>query len=365
MLAPTHLLVGQATFLAASIATAHAPVMLEAMAAAAFSLLPDLDKRQSYIGRLFPFISEPLEYYFGHRTVTHSLLLQGIVAGLSYSFIPFGWWLALMCGLVSHTVGDMMTPHGVAWFWPSTRRCVLPGNTRYRMDPMGKAELLFAVGVTLVTFPLVQLSQSGAGTTGLIRQAIGDIVKAREDYDAGKGTHAWRLQLKGRDNRSYADISGSYPVIGPWQEAGFILETVEGARSACRSSSCDWYPEHAVLVQGDPEQTSVRHVQAEVLNASVLLEALEPLRSDGQVYLLGSVKTHAVPEQLPGVSVSGETVTFNYTDHGILADLGSALLHEIDILVQVRHTPGSSVPALNINSEPISAIPSLIRRWIQ
>jgi len=365
MLAPTHLMVGQASFLAASIATAHAPIMLEAMAAAAFSLLPDLDKRQSYIGRLFPFISEPLDYYFGHRTVTHSLLLQGIVAVLLYSFIPFGWWLALICGLVSHTVSDMMTPHGVAWFWTSTRRCVLPGNARYRMEPMGKAELLFAVGVALVTFPLVQLSHSGAGTTGLIRQAIGDIVKAREDYDAGKGTHAWQLQLKGRDNRSHADISGSYPVIGPWQEAGFILETAEGARSTCRASSCDWHPEHAVLVQGDPEQTSIRHVQAKALSAAVLLETLGPLQSAGQVYLLGSMETHAVPEQLPAISVSGETATLSYADPGIFANLGGTMLHEVDILVQVRHIPGSSVPALNLNSEPISAIPPLIKRWVQ
>jgi len=365
MLAPTHLIVGQATFLAASLATAHAPVMLEAMAAAACSLLPDLDKRQSYIGRMFPFISEPLDYYFGHRTMTHSLLLQGSVAGLAYCFMSFGWWLALMCGLVSHTVADMMTPHGVAWFWPCTRRCVLPGNAQYRMEPMGKAELWFAVGVALLTFPLVQFSQSGAGTTGLIRQAIGDIARAREDYDAGKGTHAWRLQLKGRDNRSYADISGSYPVIGPWSEAGFILETGEGARSICRSSSCDWYPEHAVLVQGDPEQTSIRRIQVKALSAAELLEALQPLSSAGQVYLLGSMKARAVTEQLPGILVSGETATLNYASPGMLEDLSNAMLHEVDVLVQVRHTPGSTVPELQLSSEPISAVPPQIRRWVQ
>ena len=54
------------------------------------------------------------------------------------------------------------------------------------MDPMSKAELIFAVCVALLTFPLVQLSHSGAGTKGLIRQSIGDIASAREDYDAGK-----------------------------------------------------------------------------------------------------------------------------------------------------------------------------------
>jgi inner membrane protein len=358
-------MIGQASFLAASIATAHAPIMPEAMAAAAFSLLPDLDKRQSYIGRLFPFISEPLDYYFGHRTMTHSLLLQGLVAGLTYSLIPYGWWLALICGLVSHTVGDMMTPHGVAWFWPSTRRCVIPGNPRYRIDPMSKAELIFAVCVALLTFPLVQLSHSGAGTKALIRQSIGDIASAREDYDAGKGTHAWQLQVTGRDNRSYADISGSYPVIGPWQDTGFIVETETGARTACRSSSCDWHSEHAVLVQGNPEQTSVHSIKERSLTASALATALEPLRAAGQVYLLGSMKTHTVEEQLPEVSVSGDTVTLNYADPGIFAESGSALLHDVDIVVQIRHSPGATVPALHITSEPTSAYPPLIRRWIQ
>jgi inner membrane protein len=351
MLAPTHMVFGQLAFLGASIATGHAPTFLQAIGSAVFSLLPDLDKRQSIVGRMFPFISEPLDYHFGHRTLTHSLLFQCSVGLLLYWFMPFGWWLALVSGLVSHVVGDMMTPQGVAWFWPSTRRCVLPGNKRYRMQPMGWGELWFAVIVGVLSFPLVQLAQAGAGTTGLIRQAIGDIAKAREDYDAGKGSHAWRLEMEGKDNSSYADISGIYPVIGPWVEAGFILETAEGPRSACRASLCDWYAEHAVLTAGQPEQTTTRIIQAEVLTVSAINDALAPLQAAGRVFLLGSFKAKGGREVPPTVTVAGETVKLTYAALDIIAGWSGVTLREVDLLVQVRHAPGIEIPNTDIISE--------------
>ena len=365
MLAPTHMVFGQATFLAASIATQHAPAPLEILAAALCALLPDLDKRQSYIGRALPFISEPLDYHFGHRTLTHSLLFQCAVACLTCRLLPFGAWLALVCGLVSHTVADMMTPQGVAWFWPSSRRCVLPGNPRYRFEPMSWAELWFAVVIMLACFPLGQLAQSGAGTTGLIRQAIGDISKAREDYDARKGTHAWRLQLKGRDNRRYVDVSGDYPVIGPWGEGGFLLETTAGPRSACRAAGCDWYAEHAVLVRGEPEATTTRIVKAESLSVATLTAALVPLRAVGQVYLLGSFRSRQMAELPPTVSVAGETVTLRYADPEILAGLAQPMLREVDLLVQIRHAPGSVVPDLHMKEAATNRLDPLIQRWIE
>lgn len=365
MLAPSHLVLGQAAFLAVSIATAHVPAYAEALGAAAFSLLPDLDKRQSYIGRALPFLSEPLDYHVGHRTLTHSLLLQAVVACLLFRLLPFGWWLALLCGLVSHTLGDMMTPQGVAWFWPSTRRCVLPGNARFRFEPMSAAELGFVVVLAVVSFPLVPLAQAGAGTAGLIRHAIGDIAKAREEYDAGKGEHAWRLRLRGRDNRRYADIAGEYPVIGPWGEAGLILETDAGPRSACRSANCDWYAGHAVLLSGPPEQTTVRAIELQSAVASNLIEWLQPLRDAGAVYLLGTFRARGVREALPTLSVAGESVTLTYADSTVLEALGHTPLRDVDLLVQVRHPPGRAVPELLTRQEPVMRLSPLLRRWVE
>ena len=51
--------------------------------AAVASLLPDLDLPPSKIGRLFWFVSVPLERRFGHRTLTHSLVSLGAVMVLA------------------------------------------------------------------------------------------------------------------------------------------------------------------------------------------------------------------------------------------------------------------------------------------
>ena len=45
--------------------------------------MPDIDLLPAKIGRLFWFISVPLERRFGHRTLTHSALMLLAVAGLA------------------------------------------------------------------------------------------------------------------------------------------------------------------------------------------------------------------------------------------------------------------------------------------
>ncbi len=117
MLTPTHLLTAQVVYLAGCISTAHPPIPAEALVALAGALIPDLDSRQSYIGRALPFLSAPLEYRFGHRTLTHSLLAQVLFGALAWALLPFGLFLALVPGWVSHSLADMMTPSGVVWLW--------------------------------------------------------------------------------------------------------------------------------------------------------------------------------------------------------------------------------------------------------
>jgi hypothetical protein len=100
------------------------------------------------------------------------------------------------------------------------------------MDSMSWGELTFLVIMALGGLLLKPLVGSGLGTMGLIRSAIGNISSAREEYDAQKGSHAWSLTVKGRDNRRFTDIAGIYPVIGPYRETGFILETQQGTHFA-------------------------------------------------------------------------------------------------------------------------------------
>src|SRR5210317_501697 len=98
MLTPTHIVAGQTTFLLASVIAGHQPTLSESFLAAAASVIPDLDSKQSYIGRMVLFASGPLESYFGHRTVTHSLVMQVFAGFLAYTVLPYGYFLAIMAG---------------------------------------------------------------------------------------------------------------------------------------------------------------------------------------------------------------------------------------------------------------------------
>lgn len=122
-------------------AVGNPPAIPEALVALGAAMLPDLDSRQSYIGRIVPPLSSWIGNRFGHRTITHALLPQLLLLTLAWLLLPTGYLIALAAGWVSHSVADMMTKSGVCWFWPSLARCVLPGNPRYRMEVLGGGEL--------------------------------------------------------------------------------------------------------------------------------------------------------------------------------------------------------------------------------
>ena len=318
------------------------------------------------MGRLLPFISVPLEHQFGHRTLTHSLLVQAAIGALAYATLPFGWFLALFSGWVSHSLADMMTPAGVCWFWPSRVRCVIPGNRKYRMESMGRGELTFLVVMAFIGLLAKPLAGSGLGTMGLIRSAIGNIASAREDYDAKKGSNAWTLEVTGRDNRSYDDISGTYPVIGPYGEAGFILESPEDPHSLCQTGTCDWYAEHAALIRGQPEITTTTTIQADRARAGSLFESLAPLQSAGQVYLLGTLGAKRIAPIPPVVEVAGETVTLRYAGPSAVAGWDNQPLTDIDLTVQVRHAPGVTVPEIQgLATGEGEGLHPLLRKWVR
>lgn len=364
MLTPTHLVVGQATFVATSLAVGHAPSMPEAWLAAVAALLPDLDKRHGIIGRLFPWLSEPLEYRFGHRTMTHSLLVCVVLALLLWPLLPLGVWLAIVAGYASHPVADMLTPAGVEWFWPARWRCVLPGNERYRMRVMGWGELIFAVVLTIATIPLLSLAESKPGTGGVIAAAIGDIAAARARYDAEKGAHHWTLRIEGRDNLTHADVAGDYPIIGPWQSAGLLIDTPDGPHTVCRGGDCDWYADTAVTVKGEAKITTTHQLAASHTSPAALASALGPLEPLGKVYLIGSLTAKGIAANEPTVTVTGDNVGLNYATPGVLDDWGSRPLRDLLLTVQIRHEPEVNVPGMVLAGETAGVIPPELRPWV-
>ncbi|MFZ1643842.1 MAG: metal-dependent hydrolase [Candidatus Contendobacter sp.] len=72
MTLPTHLAFASVLYLGGATLFGYRPDAISWALAAATSLLPDIDLPPARIGRLFWFVSVPLERRFGHRTLTHS-----------------------------------------------------------------------------------------------------------------------------------------------------------------------------------------------------------------------------------------------------------------------------------------------------
>ncbi len=182
--------------------------------AAVTSLLPDIDLPPSKIGRLFWFIAVPLEHRFGHRTLTHSLLMLGVVAVISY---PLAWlqplyWGCVVGGYGSHLWIDMLNIRGVDLFWPSPVRLVAPGNRNWRIAVGSKAEMMLLSVLLALTVALYPLSHIG------FRDALQALLRsfdiAVKQYQRQIGTHWYKLDLVASDNLTLEWVTCRCPVVG-------------------------------------------------------------------------------------------------------------------------------------------------------
>ena len=110
------------------------------------SLLPDIDKANSTLGRKFKFVS----LLFKHRTFTHSLLFALITALIN----PY-----LCIGVLSHIFMDMFNPMGVQLLFPFGRNLKFPLINKIFVTST-KAEdvmryILYAIITILVIYSLL------------------------------------------------------------------------------------------------------------------------------------------------------------------------------------------------------------------
>ena len=158
----THIAFASVLYLGGATLFGYSPDAIGGLLAAGFSLLPDIDLPPAKIGRLFWFVSVPLERRFGHRTLTHSLLVLIALAVVSY---PLAWiqpqyWGCVVGGYWSHLWIDMLNIRGVDLFWPSPVRLVTPGNRNWRIQVGSKAEMILLsalIGLTVALYPLSHL----------------------------------------------------------------------------------------------------------------------------------------------------------------------------------------------------------------
>ena len=102
------------------------------------SLLPDIDEKQSYIGRKLKVVSFIISFIVSHRTFTHYLIFPILVFLYGFYFlegISKVFTVGLAVGILLHDLGDMLTKGGiVGFFWPilaKTRVALLPKPLRF------------------------------------------------------------------------------------------------------------------------------------------------------------------------------------------------------------------------------------------
>lgn len=88
------------------------------------SLLPDFDHPDAMLPRMLAWPGRAaaalISHFFGHRTLTHSVLGVGLLsAGMLFipRFPEHCYW-AVILGCATHIAGDMLTKSGVPIWWP-------------------------------------------------------------------------------------------------------------------------------------------------------------------------------------------------------------------------------------------------------
>ncbi|TYQ29188.1 metal-dependent hydrolase [Pseudanabaena sp. UWO311] len=139
------------------------PVVLVASAIA--SQLPDVDSTKSYTGMVLYPIAKYLEGKFAHRSVTHSFLATGIVTAITApTALWFSWqiWLGIAIGYFFGWFSDAFTKSGVAAFYPSNSRLVIPGNPKARLSTGGNGEYwILAIAIALLIISCNFISNGG------------------------------------------------------------------------------------------------------------------------------------------------------------------------------------------------------------
>ena len=171
MTAPTHVVGGiSAMAFVSLLMPTYRLDLVHILVGATFSMLPDIDNPRAFIGRLFFFVSGPIDRRFGHRTITHSFLALFLVGANSYLcgfvfsrslIVPAALTATAVIAYFSHLFFDSMTKQGILAYYPSRLWGVFPRRTSWRIRTGTKIEILYFSLFTVTALIFLPLGQSG------------------------------------------------------------------------------------------------------------------------------------------------------------------------------------------------------------
>lgn len=120
------------------------------------SLLPDIDHKNSYIGKKTKGVSKTINKLAGHRKLFHApflyLLLYSLSVGASLQELILIGLKGIFIGILSHLILDSFTIGGLPWFYPLSKKKFSLGNIKTN----SKLEEIFC-GILLFTNVIIVL----------------------------------------------------------------------------------------------------------------------------------------------------------------------------------------------------------------
>ncbi len=182
------------------------------------SLLPDIDHDRSIIGRIFFPISYPLNRKFGHRNITHSLLIWFplLILGIKYKI---AFWIAI--GGLSHLFLDMWNLTGIGLFKPLSDKIFVLANKKFRMKVGSRNELILMFFLALMCWGAYEL-RAKQGVRGVTREVIGAYEMSYDDYERN-GLKVSYIEGKFRQKEGTIKEEAKYLIIGEGESEGYLV----------------------------------------------------------------------------------------------------------------------------------------------
>jgi inner membrane protein len=232
MTSPTHISFSLFTLAFASVGQGMEFNYENALLCALGSLSPDIDNSKSWLGRIFPFISKPVENKFSHRTLTHSLLAIVFIWSIAVlykilfdtgNFNP----IAFAIGYTSHILIDCASVQGVKILYPfSMRNAVFPFDTQqpeaYRIVVGSKADIALGFVFVFLTIPFAYISFKTH--TKIVREIQRDINSAVRSYNELSKNFLCFARLEGINTTTGDKLKGDYLIISAEKQNMLLIK---------------------------------------------------------------------------------------------------------------------------------------------
>ena len=366
MTAPTHIAFAESLYLLILTPSSIPLSWRGAIVTAFVSLLPDIDLPTSWLGRIFFFISEPIERTVGHRTLTHSLLFTLLISAAIYAaekgalIYPHTTSLFLMA-YVSHILLDTCTIQGAKMFYPiSYRDCVFPYDPRspysYRMKSGSKADTILFFFFAVLLIPLYIFASNGFER--LIRITQKTPQAALRDYYELSTSHIVFADVDAVNTLTHERINGRFELVGIRDPNTLLFSSGTNVYTLGENPAMDNFMSNSVVcIPGPAARTAVVSVNL----AGQMLSSLKNFTSPkGQTRFFGSLEADQrveIPQNFDRfntVSSYGSILKFDHAtyDDILKLSLENTLILKGQLTVKATIEQSSPSPGLPVPTSP-------------